>query len=359
MISPLVEGRSLRFPDQEITWAGECPWTGGFCFGTESGELLICHVEGTGKFHVVPIKVAEEAVNGIAFWRDYVGVSTRSEVIVARRSPSNDHVTQVTKDQGGAHGIVATPGGRLFAPRGAAGLSRIELDRLPRDPFTGVTSDGPDQAAINFYKAIYLENPASQDLLACAARMSGLLKIQSDRDNPLDIVGLVSPNVDFIDVCSLPFPEWPYAVVGLSLDRSLIFLRNLLADETPQTLRLGELRGTPYSILSADGHLFVLTSKELIAFPDLLPWYLSGESLDRPFRYRYTPIQAVDAYIAYGKHLVVVMDEEVRFFEIPRLVQPMGDGTHENGHGDLAEWSEGEQLPNMVQPNWHSLSLSV
>ena len=42
MIPPLVEGRSLRFPDQEITWAGECPWTGGFCFGTESGDLLIC-----------------------------------------------------------------------------------------------------------------------------------------------------------------------------------------------------------------------------------------------------------------------------------------------------------------------------
>ena len=176
----------------------------------------------------------------------------------------------------------------------------------------------------------------------------------------VEIVGLVSPNVDFIDVCSVQSPEWPYAVVGLSLDRSLIFVRDLFAEEAPQTLHLGELRGTPYSILNADGCLFVLTSKELVAFPDLLSWYLGGEPLDRPFRYRYTPIQAVDAYIAYGKHLMVVMDEEVQILRDPEVWPSPSSARHtENGHPAAPDWGEREQLPTLDQPSWATLSLSA
>jgi hypothetical protein len=353
---PLVEGRSIRFSEQEITWAGECPWTGGFCFGTESGELLVYRDEGESALDVLPITVSEEAINGVAFWHDRVGVSTRAELSVARRSPSDDDLVRLVTAPGGAHGILATPGGRFFAPTGAAGLLRIDLARPPRE---WVMIDRPDQAALNFYKIIALEGYSSQDLLASAARTSGLLLIRSDRDKPSAIMGLVSQDVDFIDVCSISSSNWPHAVVGLSLDRTLIFVRDLLAEETPQTLRLGALRGAPYSILSADGHLFVLTSKELVVFPDLLSWYLSGEPSDRPIRYRYTPIQAVDAYIAYRKHLMVVMDDEVKLFEIPRLVQPFDNNTHENGYEDLPGWSEGEQLPNTVQPTWDSLSISV
>jgi hypothetical protein len=354
MIPPLVKGGLLRFPHQEITWAGEWPWTGGLCFGTEGGELLICRNDSQDKLDVLPIKVSDEAINDVAFWRDYVGVSTRSELNLARRVSSDDDLMPLIKIPGGAHGILATPGGRFFAPMGASGLLRVDPDRIGSN---GVTIDEPSQAVINFYKLIYLGDSPQEEVLACAARTSGLLEIRADRDKPLEITGIVSKNVDFIDLCSVSSPRWPHAVVGLSLDRSLTFVRDLRAEEMPQTLRLGELRGTPYSILSADGLLFVLTSKELVAFPDLLNWYLQGESLDHPFRYRYTPIQAVDAYLAYDKHLIVVMDSEVRFFEIPRLAQLMGDQAHENGHGDLTGWSEAEQLPNTIQPRWDSLSL--
>jgi hypothetical protein len=189
-----------------------------------------------------------------------------------------------------------------------------------------------------------------------ASSRRAIASIQGPWDQ--EIVGLVSPNLDFIDICSVASQRWPNAVVGLTLDRSLVFVRDLLAREIPQTLRLGELRGTPYSIPSGHGQLFILTSKELLAFPDLLAGYLNGEAVDRPFRYRYTPNQAVDASIAYGRHLMVVMDEEVRVFELPRLVQPTDEVTRWNGQGEYPEWSEGEQLPTMDQPNWSSL-LSV
>ncbi len=303
---------------------------------------------------MLPIKVSEEAVNGVAFWRNYVGVSTRSEVTVARRSSSDYDLSTRRTTPDGAHGILATPKGRFFAPMGSSGLLRVDLERIDSD---APTLDEPSQAVINFYKLIYLGDPSQVEVLACAARTSGLLVIGADRDKPLEITGRVSENVDFIDACSVPSPKWPHAVVGLSLDRSLILVRDLSGKETPQTLRLGELQGTPYSILSLDGHLVVLTSKELVVFPDLLNWYLQGQSSDHPFRYRYTPIQAVDAYLAYSRYLMVVMDEEVRFFEIPRLGQPMNDHALENGHDDLPGWGEAEQLPNTVQPIWDSLSL--
>jgi hypothetical protein len=352
----LIQGGSLRFPDHGITWAGECPWTGGFCFGTENGELLICRNVGVDQLGVDPIKVSEEAVNGVAFWRDYVGVSTRSELIVGRRGPAEEDLRTIIRAAGGAHGILATPEGRFFAPMGVAGLLRIDLDQLPRG---GVNIEVPNQTIINFYKLTSLGDASRQDLLACAARTSGLLTIQTAGDGEPPIVGLVSPSIDFIDVCSVSSARWPQAIVGLSLDRSLIFVRDLLAEETPQTLRLGQLRGTPYSILSADDRLFVLTSKELVAFHDLVPWYRDGEARDRPFRYRYTPIQAVDAYIAYGKRLMVVMDEEVRFFDIPRLAEPVDEDIRGNGQGDVSGWSEGEQLPAIDQPTWNSFPLSV
>ena len=206
----------------------------------------------------------------------------------------------------------------------------------------------------NFYGLIYLGEAVGNELLACAARTSGLLAIESDGISALKIKGLVSPNLDFIDVCSVSCPRWPFAVVGLSLDRSLIFVRDLLTAETPQTLRLGELRGTPYAILSADDNLFVLTSKELIAFPDLVPSYLNGEALDRPLRYGHMPIQAVDAFIAYRKHLMVVMDEDVKFFEIPTLVE-LADEPSRQQPAEISGWSEGETRPTLHQPTWESL----
>ncbi len=126
MIAPLVEGRSIRLQGDEITWAGECPWNGGFCFGTESGELLICD-EHYDRLDVHQHKVSEEAINGVAFRKGIVGVSTRSQVIVARRISPDDSISEVVKaDRGGAHGIVATPGGRFFAPMGVAGLLVVD-----------------------------------------------------------------------------------------------------------------------------------------------------------------------------------------------------------------------------------------
>ncbi len=355
MSSLVVESKSLPFPDEEITWAGECPWTGSLCFGTENGELLVGRQIGEGDLKILPpIMVGKDAINDVAFWKDFVGISTPSEVVFARKSPSGDGIDPVViRTPDGAHGILATPEGHFFAPMGTAGLLRMDVDKIP---VGGVTIDKPDRAAPYFYRLIYLGKAAEQEILACAARTSGLLIIRSDADH-MDVVELVSQDVDFVDVCSMDSLEWPHAVVGLSWDGTLIFIRDL-SQAQPQALRLEELHGTPSSILSADGHLFVLTSKRIVALPNLLTRYLQGDRLDHSFRCRFTPIQAVDAYVAYGKHLLVVMDKEVRSFEIARLVQLAVETSIGNGPLDLREWGESEQKLSFVQPSWESLTLS-
>ena len=244
MIPPLVKGRSLRFPDQEITWAGECPWTGGFCFGTESGELLICRNDGQDELDVLPIKVSEEAVNDVAFWRDYVGVSTRSELTVARRSSSDDDLIKLITTPGGAHGILATPGGHFFAPMGASGLLRVDPERIGSD---AVTIDEPNQAVINFYKLIYLGDSSQDEVLACAARTSGLLLIRSERDKPLEIKGVVSKNVDFIDVCSVVLSK--VAPCGRRIEPGSI------ADLRPRPPSRGDAPNSPAGRIARDSLL--------------------------------------------------------------------------------------------------------
>jgi hypothetical protein len=343
MIPALVERRSLRFPGHEITWAGECPWTGGLCFGSEDGVLLFPGIQPENPDRVGTIKASGEAVNGAAIWREYVGVSTRGDVNLYRRGPAPAAISPVASIPNGAHGIVATAAGRFYAPMGPTGLWRLDAGRIEAGNYT------IDRAldAVNFYRVFPLESSAEVDLLACAARASGLLAISS-KENRSEVRGLVSPGMDFIDVCSIATAESPRAVAGLSLDGSVVLLRDILAPAPPKTFPLAGLRGTPYSVLSGGGLLFILSSEELVAFPDLIAWYVDDEPHDRPFRYRSTPIRAVDAFVASGKHLILVLDDEILLSEIRGLVDDFGA----NGHGDRFAWSEGERMPDVVHPKW-------
>src|SRR5437773_12167296 len=103
-----LKGRLLQIPGAEITWAGEWPWTDSFCFGTEDGGIVYYKNAGSGEVEERRLAVAEEAINGVAFWNDFLGVSTRSEVSLYRLRPSGDDIDFVTGAPRGAHGILVT-----------------------------------------------------------------------------------------------------------------------------------------------------------------------------------------------------------------------------------------------------------
>src|SRR5260370_21165284 len=99
-----VNSVTKKFPNEEITWAGEDPWTGGFCVGTESGKILF----PSASQHSADVRLAAEAVNGVAFWKESVGVSTRSQVHIYRSDHTRGGVQLVARIRAGAFGIVAT-----------------------------------------------------------------------------------------------------------------------------------------------------------------------------------------------------------------------------------------------------------
>ena len=108
MNSARVEGQIHRFPGEEITWAGDCPCTGTLCFGTESGKVLIDMPTPSSSTEFLEYQVSGEAINGVAFWKRYMGVSTRSDVSVHfLRMPLNG-IDPLESETTGAHDILAT-----------------------------------------------------------------------------------------------------------------------------------------------------------------------------------------------------------------------------------------------------------
>ncbi len=359
MTSVLVEGRSLRLPGHEITWAGHCPWTSGPCFGTEDGEILVCRASTGDALDVLPYHFSNEAVNGVAFWRDFVGISTRSDVVVARRGQTEP----VIKAQEGAHGILALHSGLFFAPMGISGVLRIEPGASPG---RRLAIERPSHGQINFYKLVALDDQGPGDLMACASRNDGLLSIRAVGDAALDIRGWASRHADFIDVCSIASDDAPRAVAGLCLDGSLVLLRDLLAEEEPRTIRLAGISGTPYSILSAGGNLLVLTSQMLISVPDLLPWFLGGGHSDGEPNYRFTSVQAVDAFLISPSQVAIVLDDEVRLLDFP-VASHASESRASNGRGADQRlqnepllhtwWTEAGQRAEQIQQAWDKPTL--
>jgi hypothetical protein len=308
-----VSGHVNRLAGEEISWVGECPWTGGFCFGTYSGRLVMPLDQSTALGFPYPI--ADEAINDVAFAGDLMGVSTRSEVIIFERDPASfdrgpafGRFARLGEPYGGgAHGIVATAAGGFVAPLGAGGLLLIDAGEGP-DRRIKMRVGQIGQEALNVCKLARLGVVRARgEVVACAARRGGLVAITLDRGEVKPpIVGRLLNEFDLVDVASLQSPQWPLAVATLSSDGAMLLSRNVLEDNL-HVLRLNILSSRAYSLLSAQGHLFVLTRDAMVVLPDLAARFLASESLGDQITGLAIPIQAADAFLAFDE---VVFDCE-------------------------------------------------
>jgi hypothetical protein len=351
MKAPVGKYRPFTFPGEQITWAGENPWNRGFCFGTESGKLLFLAEVDQSKYEVIETEVCDEAINDVAFWKDIVGVTTRSEVRIYRGVPSMGKLDIMGGLSSGAHGITATPRGRFLAPMGTGGLYCFDSELGPQE-----TSwvEGSAEGIRNFYKIVYLGESEGTEVLGCATRADGLARIQLDSTKTRRVSSLTAPSLDLIDVASPRAAKWPFAVVGLSVDRSLIFVRDILDfdRQNPERLKLEELLGTPYSLMCARGHVFVLTSEEIVVLPNLGARFLDGQPLDAPLNAFHSPVQAVDAYVVGEKDLMILMDDGVRVSEISPM-DSAGNARHSSGEFlDSQAWSDAHTIPRLVSTQW-------
>jgi hypothetical protein len=107
--------------------------------------------------------------------------------------------------------------------------------------------------------------------------------------------------------------------------------------------------------LSAQGHIFVLTSKESVVLPNLASRFAYGEPLDCPSHYRHKAINSVDAFVSRGRELLIPADDGVSVFEIPKLV----NGHSETGGAiespEIPVWVENHEAPALLDTEWHNL----
>jgi hypothetical protein len=294
-----VSGHVNRLAGEEISWVGESPWTGGLCLGTYSGRLIMPVDERTAVGFDHPI--ANGAINDVAFAGNLMGVSTRSEVVVFERVPSSVHFARRGEPfGGGSHGIVATAAGGFVAPLGPDGLLLIEAKEGP-DRHLKMRVGQIGQEVVNCYKLARLGVEGIRgEVIACAARHEGLLFFSLDRGEVQPtIVRLVLPGFDLVDVCSLRSPQWPLAAAALGTDGSVFLSRNIL-EVAPDSLRLDVLTGRAYSLLSARGHLFLLTSDGMVVVNDLAKQFLASGTLGDYVHVSGSTIlmQAADAFLA-------------------------------------------------------------
>ena len=85
-----------------------------------------------------------------------------------------------------------------------------------------------------------------------------------------------------------------------------------------------ELVGTAYSVLSAQGHICVLTSTEMVTFPNLATDFLAGNPIGRSRDVSEMPIRAVDAFLAGEEAILLIGEEKVVSQDIAGLAEGVG-----------------------------------
>lgn len=276
-----VGGKSLSIRGQEVSWVGDCPWTLGAAFGSESGDFLITSgapgvASGTTRFESA--RVASDAVNGAAFDGDFGAFSTRGSFVLVKRGEKDPLDLKILRHRydGGAHGVAALRGGGFAAPVGPEGLLlakptgsrpefRVFCVQCDPDPFYGYQ--------------IALAGLADDggDVVAVASRSQGLAVLNFDAkgESPQGVFHRYDGE-DFVAIHPLDAPSCPRGVAALTSSGKILLIPDVLKSSEAGVLEIPDLDGTPYDLISRRGHLFVLTSRWFATFPSAVDDFVAG-----------------------------------------------------------------------------------
>ncbi len=178
-----------------------------------------------------------------------------------------------------------------------------------------------ERELLNFYRLAPVGLCENGEVFGCPARESGLLAI-TVRDGLVTspIIGHYFTGIDTIDACSLRSASAPLAAAALNVDNSLLLTKNILEQKEPLALKFDGLKGIAYSLLSAQGHIFILTSDGLVILPNLAAEFLQGEPMDRDRTVSWMPVQAIDAFLADDNTVFVIEGEVAIAHKVADLV---------------------------------------
>jgi hypothetical protein len=295
-------------PGFDITWAGRNPWAQGLCFGSADGRIRFRGFEGVpdaGPFDVAP---SREAVNGVAFARDLMAISTRDEVVFFNVPLPETGVVERAIYYGGAYDVVTTPAGGFMAPMGVNGLLLLKEKQADRQTVSTLAASAE---RFNIYKVAGLAlQPGGKEVIACAGRRDGFAILTLGTDYSV-VAGrrLRSPGVDFIDVCSLRSQSRPLAAAALGLDCSIHLTTDALTDPSPKSVRFSAIKGRGYRIFCVGGNIIVLTSQGLYILRSLASRFLEGQRVGGMTEAKWLEFKAADAFLVADDTLFLMLPD--------------------------------------------------
>ena len=115
-----------------------------------------------------------------------------------------------------------------------------------------------------------------------------------------------------------------FATASLGIDNSLHLSHDIRREHAQLGLCFPEMQGTAYNLLSAQGHIFILTSDAFYFLPKLADRFLSDEPIRGGLTVRRFPMEALDSSIAYEEHLMLIIARSVLLLEISKLPAAFG-----------------------------------
>lgn len=311
-----IQTRPLSFPGSEISWAGQSPSGVGLCFGSDDGRLMFLE---PGQEPQVSSSIVEsgEAINGVAFIKNHIAVSTRSEVVFFDMPLPGEPKLERDIFEGGAHGIVVTSSGRFVAPLGPRGLLSFRYEPGSHQTMKMGRPPGTDFV---FYKLANLGQSKGADVFAVAARRHGMLRAVL-ADESYGTFAFSHAGVDIVDVCSLGMDRLPFAAVGLTLDGTILLFEDVFKEGPPYMRKFNDKKERGYRILSAQGHLIVHTSDAIYILENYIRDFLQEGKAPMDATMHTLALEAVDVFVVHGQRLVVVLPEGAFDVDIALLLK--------------------------------------
>lgn len=271
-------GQVLRSEHDEISWAGMCPWRKTLAIGTDSGMFSVEPGKSLSRKvreDRLTIEATSEPVNDAAFLNDFVVVTSRSDIRVAKRHSqvAFNGVRRVNRRKSklldfGAHSVISIPSQEVFVTaNGIDGMTFIRPD------IEAVKISGFNLRQQNFpaYKLARIGKVnAGGYLIGVAGRRGGLMGMVIEDGGGRDKARSVKfKSIDFIDVASCHRPHSPRALIGLGSKGELVGVPDILGRQEPMTMRPQESLREAYSLVVIKDMAFILSDGKLMCLPEL------------------------------------------------------------------------------------------
>ncbi len=317
-IRTVVE-KSSHIPD--LTWVGPNPFMQGLCFGFDNGGIAFSNdIESRiGKLEI--ISPAGDAINGVAaIGKSSLAISTRSEVSFIQFKGPFDHPRAVFP--GGAHGVVATKSGHFVAPLGPKGVLVVKPSN---DDVQRMGLFGGEEGGLYFYRTAALHDEAGNETLVFANRKNGVgLSLFKGGGIRHHVFAMSFEGIDVVDVCAV-MPN-SLSAFAITKNAELLWIRDTSKRDDPTVIKLTGINGPVYKVLATQDHLFVLSSKGLYIWVNLVAHIRADTFVGQNMMRLERPIEAIDMSLIDNKVLLLVMGENsITSIDIAALGnQPVG-----------------------------------